>query len=861
MAGRIAGITIKIGADSTKLQDSLKGVDKSLKQTQTALKDVNKLLKFNPGNTELLIQKQRNLKKAIGDTKTRLKELRKAAENATPESIGQEKYDALQREIIETENDLKNLEKEYKNFGSVGAQQIKAVGEKMQALGGKMQAAGKAMTMYVTAPLVGLGTAAVKTTADFDSSMSKVSAISGATGEDFTALRDKAREMGAQTQFSASEAADAMSYMAMAGWKTEDMLGGVEGIMNLAAASGEDLATTSDIVTDALTAFGMSAKDSGHFADVLAAASSNANTNVSLLGESFKYVAPVAGALGYSAEDTSLALGLMANAGIKASSAGTSLRTLLTNMSKPTKEMQEAMNQLGVSLTDDEGNMRSFREVMDQLRSGFGSLKDMTDEQRETLANLDQELADGVINEEDYVKQVEELVGATDDATGATKAQIAAMLSGKTGMSGLLAVVNASEEDYNKLADAIDNSSQQFAKLKDGSIVPMNEALESGQEIIATYNGEAEKMAAVMNDNLNGQLKVLLSQLQELAISIGDILMPYIQQFVSWLQQLVDRFNGLDDGTKKMIVTIAGIVAAVGPLLLVVGKVVSIVGTIMTYAPMIQAALVALTGPIGLVVAAIAAAIAIGVLLWKNWDTVKAKAIELKDSLLAEFNRIRQNISDAISNAIAKFNEMKAKVSNIMNMVKTDISNKITAAKNKVTSVVDAMKSGVTTKINAMKTAISSTFESIKSTVTNKINAAKNAVKNAIDAVKGFLSGTLKFPHIEVPHFHISGGEIPWGIGGKGTPPSVSVEWYAKAMKQPYILDGATIFGAMGNKYLGGGERGKEVIMGYDMFKNMGGDVNINMVVNAAPGMDTTELANIVSRKINKQVRELAHTW
>ena len=860
MAGRIAGITIKIGADSTKLQNSLKGVDKSLKQTQTALKDVNKLLKFNPGNTELLIQKQRNLKKAIGDTKTRLKELRKAAENATPESIGQEKYDALQREIIETENDLKNLEKEYKNFGSVGAQQIKAVGEKMQALGGKMQAAGKAMTMYVTAPLVGLGTAAVKTTADFDSSMSKVSAISGATGEDFDALRDKAREMGAQTQFSASEAADAMSYMAMAGWKTEDMLGGVEGIMNLAAASGEDLATTSDIVTDALTAFGMSAKDSGHFADVLAAASSNANTNVSLLGESFKYVAPVAGALGYSAEDTSLALGLMANAGIKASSAGTSLRTLLTNMSKPTKEMQEAMNQLGVSLTDDEGNMRSFREVMDQLRSGFGSLKDMTDEQRETLANLDQELADGVINEEDYVKQVEELVGATDDATGATKAQIAAMLSGKTGMSGLLAVVNASEEDYNKLADAIDNSSQQFAKLKDGSIVPMNEALESGQEIIATYNGEAEKMAAVMNDNLNGQLKVLLSQLQELAISLGDILMPYIQKFVTWLQQLVDKFNGLDEGTKKMIIVIAGVVAAVGPLLLVVGKIVAVIGTIMTYAPMIKMALVALTGPIGLVVAAVAAAIAIGIALYKNWDVIKEKLEIFKQAILAGFNYIKQTISDAINNAIAKFNEMKAKVANIFNQVKTDISNKITAAKNKVTSVVDAMKSGVTTKINAMKTAIFSTFDSIKTGITDKINAAKTAVSNAISAIKNLLSGEISFPHIKLPHFHVSGSP-PFGLGGKGTPPSISVEWYAKAMKQPYVLDGATIFGAMGNKLLGGGERGKEVVMGYDMFKNMGGDVNINMVVNAAPGMDTTELANIVSRKINKQVRELAHTW
>ena len=195
-----------------------------------------------------------------------------------------------------------------------------------------MAGVGKTMTTHVTAPIVGIGAAAIKTTADFDAQMSKVSAISGATGKDFDDLRAKAREMGAKTKFSASEAGEAFEYMAMAGWKTGDMLDGIEGIMNLAAASGEDLGTTSDIVTDALTAFGLSAKDSGHFADILAAASTNANTNVSMLGESFKYAAPVAGALGINAEDTSVALGLMANAGIKASQAGTSLRTGLPTL-------------------------------------------------------------------------------------------------------------------------------------------------------------------------------------------------------------------------------------------------------------------------------------------------------------------------------------------------------------------------------------------------------------------------------------------------------------------------------------------------------------------------------------------------
>ena len=204
----------------------------------------------------------------------------------------------------------------------------------------------------MTAGITALGTMAVKTTADFDAVMSKVSAVSGVTGEDLDALRAKAREMGAQTKFSASEAGEALTYMAMAGWKTNDMLNGIEGIMNLAAASGEDLATTSDIVTDALTALGMSADDSAHFADILAAASSNANTNVSLMGESFKYVAPVAGAMGASAEDLSIALGLMANSGIKGSQAGNSLKNALVNLTKPTKQQAAAMQQLGFISTE-----------------------------------------------------------------------------------------------------------------------------------------------------------------------------------------------------------------------------------------------------------------------------------------------------------------------------------------------------------------------------------------------------------------------------------------------------------------------------------------------------------------------------
>ena len=301
-ASRIQGITVEIGGDTTKLTAALKGVNGEIRTTQSQLRDVERLLKLDPGNTELLAQKHRLLAEAVRETKEKLETLKAAAEQANEAlakgEITQEQYDGLQREIIETEEKLKSLEQQA-NQSAVAVQKIAAVGEDLKNLGDKISGVGTTLTKSVTTPIVGLGTMAVKTAADFDTAMSQVGAVSGATGKDLDALRDKAREMGSKTKFSASEAAEAMNYMAMAGWKTSDMLSGIEGIMNLAAASGEDLASTSDIVTDALTAFGLTAADSGHFADILAAASSNANTNVSMMGETFKYCAPIAGALGF----------------------------------------------------------------------------------------------------------------------------------------------------------------------------------------------------------------------------------------------------------------------------------------------------------------------------------------------------------------------------------------------------------------------------------------------------------------------------------------------------------------------------------------------------------------------------------
>ena len=593
---KVRGITIELGADTTGLSKALTGVNKEIGSTQKQLKDVERLLKIDPKNTELLEQKQKLLNDRIGETETKLEALKQAqtqvGEELEKTGKGQEQYDALEREIVACENELKNLQKEA-NESNVALEKVAVAGEKISAVGDKIAGAGKTLAP-LSAAATGIGAGIIKTTADFDASMSKVAAVSGAAGGEFDALRDKAREMGATTKFTASEAAEAMNYMAMAGWKTEQMLGGIEGIMHLAAASGEELGTTSDIVTDALTAFGMQAEDSSHFADILAAAASNANTNVAMMGESFKYAAPVAGSLGYSAEDVSIALGLMANSGIKASMAGTSLRNIFQRMAKPTKESAMAMERLGLSLDDGKGNMYSFREIMGQLREGFVEINMPLEEYDRQVEQLDADLEAGRIKQKAYDKELEELNKQAFGAAGAEKARAAAMLGGSRAMSGLLAIANATEEDYNKLTAAVDNSSQAFAKTKDG-IIPLNDAIASGAEILETYDGSAAAMAATMQDNAAGQMEILKSQLEELAIALGDTLMPTLRDLITELQKAVDWLNSLDDDTKKNIMNAILAVAALAPVLSILGNLFKIFGSILTIAPKIGGAFTAVS--------------------------------------------------------------------------------------------------------------------------------------------------------------------------------------------------------------------------------------------------------------------------
>ena len=739
MAGnRIKGITVEIGGDTTKLQTALKGVNTEIRNTQSQLRDVEKLLKLDPGNTELLVQKQRLLKDAVAETKQKLETLKTAAEQANQAlangDISQDQYDALQREIIETEQRLRSLEQQAEQ-SSVALQKIGAAGEKLQIVGNKISSVGQKL-LPVTGVVTGLGTAAVKTAADFDSAMSKVAAVSGATGKDFDDLRSKAREMGAKTKFSATEAAEAMNYMAMAGWKTGDMLGGIEGVMNLAAASGEDLATTSDIVTDSLTAFGLKAEDSGHFADVLAAASANANTNVSMMGETFKYCAPVAGALGFSVEDTAEAIGLMGNAGIKASQAGTSLRSIMTNLTGDVKLSGAAIGDVTIATTNADGSMRSLSAILADCRVAFGGM------------------------------------------TEAEKANNAEALVGKNAMSGFLALMNAAPEDINKVSGAVNNC-------KDA----------------------AKNMADTMQDNLEGQMTILKSQLQELAISFGDLLMPAVRSIVAGLQGMVNVLNAMPDRVKRVIMIIALLVAALGPVLILIGKTISAVGTIMTWIPKLAGAINTVKGafaalsatmmanPIAIVIAAIAALVAAFIYLWNTneefrqfwirlWNEIKEVTVQVwtavSQFLVSAWNGIR-NTAVAVWNGIKDFfsglwngirtlfttvviaistflagawngiratimavwNAVAAFFTSVWNGIKTVTTTVVTAIRTFLQSAWNGIKTLITTVMNAIRTVVSTVWNGIRTVITTVMNGIRGVISSVWNGIRNTISSIV----------------------------------------------------------------------------------------------------------------------
>lgn len=602
-------------------------------------------------------------------------------------------------------------------------------GTRFQALGSSLKSVGGAITKTVSLPLLALGAGALKVAGDFEAGMSEVSAITGATGKDMQALEKQAKTLGATTKFSARDAAEGMKYFGMAGYDTNQIMSALPSTLNLAAAGNVDLGIACDIVSDAMTGLGMSANETTKFTDIMAATITNSNTSVELMGETLKYVGPVAGTLGIGMGDLSVAIGLMGNAGIKGSQAGTALRAGLTNLVKPTKEMKTAMEKYGVELVKNADGSVNMMGTMENLRS--------------TLGGLDQ----------------------------ATQAQALATIFGKEAMSAWASVVNASEGDFNKLSDAIANS-----------------------------DGKASDMANTMQNNLKGSIDNMKSAFEGLLITIGERLIPVFRSLVDGITGVFTWFNNLNPVIQNIIIGVGGFLAVLGPLLLIVGNVIIFVtklgmaiSTLVTFfsaggagAGLLATAIAFLTGPIGLTIAAITALIAIGVLLYKNWDEIKAKCIEIwqnnikpiietvtntiKAFLTATWNGIKAFLStcwdlikqlatttwngikttiETVCNAIKTvittvWNVVKSTTSTVWNSIKSLIETTINGIKSVITNVFNSISSFVTTVWNNVKTGTSSAWNGIKSAVSNGVNAVKNVITSVWSGLQALLVAPFK---------------------------------------------------------------------------------------------------------------------
>lgn len=641
----------------SELQSRIQATKAAIEQSTAATGENSDETKALKDELAQLTKEEKDAAAQVSKTEERLSK-QTVATNKSEQALAE-----LQGELQKTNKELKSAAwDEWTKKADKATQVMDNVGQKL---------------MVVTGAVVGMGAAAVKTTADFDAEMSTVQSISGATGDDFDALRDKALEMGSTTAFSASEAASAMEYMAMAGWSTEDMLDGIAGVMNAAAASGEDLAATSDILTDGLTAFGLAASDSAHFADVLVAAGNNANTSVAMMGETFKYAGAVCGTLGITVEDCAIATGLMGNAGIKASQAGTALRSGLSKLIDPTTEAAAAMEQYGFNIATTADGSVDFMGTMQNLRSAMGDL----------------------------------------DAT--TQAQALSTIFGTEAMSGWAAIVSASDEDFQNLTNAIYDC-----------------------------EGAAQAAADVKLDNLSGQITILKSTIEGIAIQIGDLLMPTIRNVVATIQEWAAAFAAADEDTKKTILTVAGVVAAIGPLILGVSKVIKTVKNVVnafklmkTGLAAVKVALAGVSAPVLAVVAVVAALVAAFMHLWNTNEGFRTAIIDIWNEIKNTVGTFIEGLKERLGGMGITFESVSAAIKTVWNALCEflapvfegafqHISNTLTAVTNHILGVVDFF-------IALFKGDWEGCWEAVKGIFANAWEYAKNTFSNWVTTIRG----------------------------------------------------------------------------------------------------------------------------
>lgn len=694
-------------------------------------------------------------------------------------------------------------------------------GSKFEQVGSKLQSVGGAITnvgtklMPVSIALAGAGAASTKMASDFSDGMLKVQSLSGATGDELVQLSNLAKELGSSTSWSAKDVADAMGYMALAGFDAGQIMESTGGMLSLASASGEQLSTVTDILTDSMTAFGDGAKDAGRYADVLATTQAKSNTTVGLLGEAFKYVAPLAGAYGYKLEDVSTALGMMANAGVKGSMAGTSLSSVITRLGTNTDGCRDVIEEMGISFYNSDGTARNLSDV----------LKDLCD--------------------------------ATQDLTVEQKSELAKTIAGQEAQKGLLAILNQGSDAYADLESKIKNC-----------------------------NGSASEMANNLESGLGGSLRSMKSALEGASISLGEVLAPIVVQFADKIKDLCSWFSGLNDGQKKLLVTIGIAIAVLAPALIIIGQVISSIGTIMTIIPKVRRVIQLLNitlmeNPIILIIAGIVALVVAFIYLWNHceafrnfwiglWNGIKTVfetvwnvivviiqtaiqvikvIIEVAVSILLmpwmllwslfgdeltnawnKFKEIITNVLNVIKSIIQTvWNGIKAFLTPILNGIKTVFTTVFNAIKTVVSTVMNALKTVISVPMNAIKTTVSAILNGIKNLFTSIFNGIKTHVSGVVNWLKGIFNFNWSLPKIKLPHFSKSGS---FSLNPPSVP-SFSIKWYKKAMEEPYMFTKPTVFGLKG-----AGEAGDEMMYGRSNLMNDIGHVVANQNMGVIEKLD-----------------------
>ena len=709
--GRVKGITIEIGGDTTKLETALKGVNSEIKNTESKLKDVNKLLKMDPGNTQLLSQKYKTLQQEIGATKEKLntlKEAAKQAEQALKEgTISQDQYDALQREIAETEQSLKSLEQEYKNFGSVQAQQIAAAGEKMKEFGGKVEDAGKTLTTHLTLPLVAVGTAGAASFAEVDKTMQLTNKTMGNTEEQAQLLNKAMKDAAANSTFGMKDAATATLNFARAGLDAEQAAAALAPAMNLAAGEGGNLDTVSGGLVATINGFHGSFEDAGHYADVFAAACNNSALDVDSLSHAMSVAAPIFSAAGYTVNDAALYMGVMANNGIDADKAANSLKTGLARLISPAKEGAEKMAELGISVTNADGTMKSSIQIQKELHDAFGKLSES-----------------------------EQIAAAS-------------AIFGKNQMAPWLALINTAPEDVGELDAALANCA--------GTTDEMAEAMMSG------FGGSLEKLKSSIDVLVTSIGEALAPTIQKVAEFIQGLVDKF-NALTPAQQQTIVKIGMLAAALGPLLVVVGKVISSIGTIMTWAPKIVNGVQNIIGIGSKLMGGLQSLWGvimanPIILIVAAIAAAVAAFIYFWNTSEEFRQFWINLWEAIKTAVSTVVQAIATFFTETVpAAFTAFVEFFQGLWEGVKTFFSGIWEGMKEIVTTVWETIKNVVQVAIMAIgeffstaltiitlpfqfiwencKEIITTAWEAIKSAISTALEAIGTAISTAWEAVK-----------------------------------------------------------------------------------------------------------------------------